>query len=164
MKNCIWVIVFLFMITYFPHHSLGKNMDVLPQATAQKNITVPDKALKNLTKRGDWKAWGKIYNYKKEGQAGLMVELYDKDLMFDDLLGKTKTDSSGKFSILYQERDFKELTEVKPDLYIVVKNKRNKPIYSSKKRPRYGAGKTEIFNIILKIKMYRQAKIPKLKK
>ena len=55
------------------------------------------------------------------GVAGLQVEAWDKDLLFDDLVGKEVTDSSGEFSMKFDESYFEELFgDNRPDLYFVV--------------------------------------------
>ncbi|WP_353480360.1 hypothetical protein [Haliscomenobacter sp.] len=50
--------------------------------------------------------------------AGLRVRAYDKDLLYDDLLGNAITDQNGQFEIEYTERDFQELLEGNPELYL----------------------------------------------
>ena len=54
------------------------------------------------------------------GVSGLMIRAYDKDLIYDDLLGSTTTDENGRFKILYAEKDFRELFEKKPDIYLAI--------------------------------------------
>jgi hypothetical protein len=147
-KRYLFVVVYILII--LPGLDCIAHQSKSPQLK-QPQVRKKDTPLRNYASRGDWRAWGTVVNQNSVGQAGLTVELYDKDLMFDDLLGKTETDSNGRFSIKYQERDFKELTEVKPDLYIMIKNRNSKTLYSSKKQPRYGADKSERFHIILKI-------------
>jgi hypothetical protein len=143
----------IFWLAGFSLDARDKPPHAARQVSQKKPVIKKDTPLIRYTGRGDWRAWGTVTNHSKHGQAGLTVELWDKDLMFDDLLGKTRTNRKGQFTIRYQERDFKEMTEVKPDLYIVVRDKRGKPLYSSRQHPRFGAGKSEVFHIILKIKL-----------
>ena len=61
--------------------------------------------------------------FEKESGLGipdLRVRAYDKDLIFDDLLGAAITDELGKFEMLYSSKDFKEIFEKKPDIYLSV--------------------------------------------
>ncbi len=55
-----------------------------------------------------------------KGVRGLNVRAYDKDLLFDDLLGTAVTDDKGNFEMVYTEKDFRELFEKKPDIYLAV--------------------------------------------
>ena len=53
--------------------------------------------------------------------AGLLVELWDRDLVRDDPLGKFVTDKKGSFKIGYATRDFSDRgLESQPDLYVRV--------------------------------------------
>ena len=62
-------------------------------------------------------------------------------------LGTTTTDENGSFKIIYQEKDFKNLFEGKPDLYLKVKDQEGNIIYTSKNEVRCGANKEEFFNV-----------------
>src|SRR3954469_16365136 len=66
-----------------------------------------------------------------EGIPGLHVKAVDKDLIFDDVLGTAVTDANGDYEITYERRDFAELFEKAPDLYIIVRDPSNKRILSS---------------------------------
>jgi carotenoid cleavage dioxygenase len=50
----------------------------------------------------------------------LCIRGFDKDLMWDDSLGETYTDADGAYDLLFQEKDFKELFEGQPEVYLVV--------------------------------------------
>lgn len=50
--------------------------------------------------------------------AGLQIRAYDKDLIYDDLLGNAISDEKGEFLISYTERDFQELLEGNPEIYL----------------------------------------------
>src|SRR4030095_10414780 len=51
--------------------------------------------------------------------AGLVVRAFDKDILFDDKLGKTVTDANGHFRIDYSSLDFSLLGgETSPELYV----------------------------------------------
>lgn len=51
---------------------------------------------------------------------GLYVKAYDKDLIFDDVLGSAVSDLRGKFEIFTEIRDFSEIIDRQPDLYFRV--------------------------------------------
>ena len=49
---------------------------------------------------------------------GLLVRAYDQDLVVDDHLGDTRTNSSGHFQIDYSEAQFRDVHETLPDIYV----------------------------------------------
>lgn len=55
-----------------------------------------------------------------KGISGLVVQVMDKDFIFDDLLGQATTDSEGCFSMEYHEESNRNLFDDRPDLYLVV--------------------------------------------
>jgi hypothetical protein len=88
--------------------------------------------------------------------SDLVVCAYDKDFLRSDLLGKTETQSDGRFTIEYDSSDFKEPLEKNPDIFLKVfskkdalnlNKKRVKPIYSTKDSIRYSASSSEKFYI-----------------
>jgi hypothetical protein len=52
--------------------------------------------------------------------AGLIVRLFDRDLIFDDRIGFTTTDEDGRFEIRFTRADFRDVNESAPDLYLRV--------------------------------------------
>ena len=67
---------------------------------------------------------GKVYEAETSlGIPNLIDQAFDKDMLKDDNLGETITDSEGKFEINYTEKDFKEMFEGGPDLYIIIKTR-----------------------------------------
>lgn len=84
------------------------------------------------------------------GLPGLVVKALDRDLLYDDLLGDTITDDEGKFEIIYEEDDFRDLFEKAPDLYIVVRTSdRSRVLYTSEESVRCEAGAEEHFEIVI---------------
>lgn len=99
-----------------------------------------------------------IVKEKESGKplSGLLVCAYDKDLIYSDLLGKAKTGSDGKFIIEYDSKDFQELLDKNPDIYLdiyreadanIAHQKKVKPIFTTKKSIRYSASSSEKFYI-----------------
>lgn len=86
----------------------------------------------------------------KKPLQGLRVRAYDKDWVFDDRLGETLTDATGRFEIAYTEVQFRDLEETLPDLYLRVYDASGKKLlYSSEKAVRRSAQVTERFDIAI---------------
>lgn len=86
----------------------------------------------------------------------LLVRAFDKDLFFTDLLGNAITALNGTFSIGYEGKDFQELFERRPDIYLDIYGSAtasdpgragDKPIYTTKRSVRFNAGRHEFFVI-----------------
>jgi hypothetical protein len=101
-----------------------------------------------------------IIKEKESGKplSGLLVCAFDKDLLRSDFLGKAKTGSDGKFKIEYDSKEFKDLMDKNPDIYLEIyrgkdadgfSQKRIKPVFTTKKSIRYSASSSEKFYIEL---------------
>jgi outer membrane protein assembly factor BamB len=78
----------------------------------------------------------------------LQVRAYDKDRLYDDLLGTALTDEGGAFVMTYTGDDFRELFEKNPDIYVVVLDQTGQEtLYTSEQSARWGAGKDEFFRV-----------------
>ena len=84
------------------------------------------------------------------GLPGLFVKAYDKDLLFDDLLGTAITGADGSFEIVAESDDFRDFFETRPDLYLrVFHADRITEIWSSKESVRWNAGRYEEFDVLI---------------
>ena len=62
---------------------------------------------------------GKVIDCEnRQGIANLRVEAWDKDLLFDDLVGCAETDDQGTFQIQFDESHYRELFfDRHPDIF-----------------------------------------------
>ncbi|HYR10396.1 MAG TPA: hypothetical protein VEQ60_21655, partial [Longimicrobium sp.] len=77
---------------------------------------------------------------------GLYIKAYDKDLLFDDLLGAATSDARGLFEIITQAEDFREFFEMRPDIYFKV-YRGVTLIHTTEHAVRWGAGPVTDFRI-----------------
>ncbi|HKC64492.1 MAG TPA: hypothetical protein VKB86_12695 [Pyrinomonadaceae bacterium] len=120
--------------------------------TGDVQVCVPPDLSRNepMPSSDAWIVQGRVTDAQGRGVGGLIVSLYDKDLFFDDRLGETETDAQGNYSLVYYTKDFRDLIERKPDIYLKVLNQKGETLYSSKREIRYESGRVEIINIELK--------------
>jgi len=97
----------------------------------------------------DFKIQGRVVERESNRAiAGVRVRAYDKDLLFDDVLGDATTDGSGEFSITYSKKDFSELFETRPDLYFLVFDQGGeRAIHSTADHVRWNADRIETVEI-----------------
>ncbi|NMG08781.1 hypothetical protein [Brasilonema sp. UFV-L1] len=100
-------------------------------------------------KPGEWVVFGTVFNSQGNPVSGVQVRIFDRDCVYDDLLGDTETDEYGDFAVIYHERDFADIIEKQPDLYIRVNDMQGNELYSSQDSIRYNVGQAEFFEIIL---------------
>jgi hypothetical protein len=96
-----------------------------------------------------WVARGRVVDERGEGMGGLVVSLFDRDRIFEDGLGTTKTDENGEFSFTYRTEDFPDLFDAHPDLYLKILDAEGNTLYSSEEAVRCEADRVEEFNITI---------------
>lgn len=64
---------------------------------------------------------GNVINQQGIGVPDLRIEEWDKDLLFDDLVGSAITDKNGRFQIEFSEKFFREcFLDRQPDLFFKI--------------------------------------------
>lgn len=81
----------------------------------------------------------------KRGISGVVVSAFDKDLIFDDLLGEIATDANGNFQLSYEGKAFQGLFDSRPDIYLRIKTLDGQLLYTTEDNVRCEAGKEEHF-------------------
>ena len=80
----------------------------------------------------------------------LFVKAYDKDLVFDDVLGSAVTDSDGRLEIITELRDFREFFDLRPDIYLKIFDRAGgRLIHSTESAIRWAAGRVEEFEVLI---------------
>lgn len=96
-----------------------------------------------------WSVRGKVTDADGNPAAGLTVTLYDQDLLFDDRLGQTTTNADGDYLFTYRTRDFRDLIERRPDLYLRVLDEKGELLYSPRSKMKAEAGREEVIDLRL---------------
>jgi hypothetical protein len=96
-----------------------------------------------------WVARGRVVDERGEGIGGLVVSLFDRDLIFDDRLLTTQTDENGEFIVTYRTADFQDLFDANPDLYLKILDAEGNTLYSCEEAVRCEADRVEVFEITL---------------
>jgi len=71
--------------------------------------------------------------------------------VFDDRLGTITTDPNGDYRLVYRTRDFRDLIEQNPDLYLTITDRSGTVCYTTKGAIKYNAGRTETINVTLPV-------------
>ena len=122
--------------------------DAEARKEGSKKKTTPKKKT-TKPKQEPWIVTGRVSDEKGKPVQGALVRLYDKDRIFDDLLGVVMTDENGEYKISYREQDFKEGLETGADLYLTVEDAEGKGLHRSDEAVRFDAGKEEVINVRL---------------
>jgi len=105
---------------------------------------------RKVVKPKDWLIFGRVSDTEGRPLSNLHVSLFDKENRLSrEVLGKAETDDSGIFTLSYKESIFTGTGEEIPELYVRVKNKKGKELFSSKRHIKYKPGQVEHVEIIL---------------
>lgn len=118
------------------------NIEIKPKTKREERAISPD----------EWVVWGQVTNEKELGISGLTVSVYDKDMAFDERLGTTTTDEEGYFIASYPAKDFPDLIEANPDLYVKILDEEGNELHSSKEPVKYELGRAELLNVTIREK------------
>ena len=91
-----------------------------------------------------------VVREQESGRAlpDLVVRAYDKDLVFDDVLGFATTDADGAFRIAFSSDEFQDWFEKRPDLYLRVFDREGtRELHSTRKQLRKNASREEGFEL-----------------
>lgn len=98
----------------------------------------------------DWMVSGNVRTAKGRAAPGLTVQVYDKDLKHDDLLGKTTTDDFGDFHVVYDTCRFDdEWGNERPDLFLQILDPSGRVLASHTEPLRVNAGRVEYFQVVV---------------
>ena len=81
------------------------------------------------------------------GVPGVIVRAFDKDRLFDDLLGEVMTDAEGEFRLLYDESKFREFFDTAPDIFLTVKTISGRLLFTTEGSIRFNAASDEEFRL-----------------
>jgi hypothetical protein len=96
-----------------------------------------------------WSVRGKVTDADGKPAAGLTVSLFDQDLFFDDRLGQTTTNAAGEYLFTYRTRDFRDVIERRPDLYVAVLDEKGSTLHRARTKVKPEAGREEVIDIRL---------------
>lgn len=98
-----------------------------------------------------------------KGVSNLKVEAWDKDLLFDDLVGSAITDASGDFCIEFSEAHFREcFMDRKPDLFFKVY--RGRSLIASTEKSVFWNIKKKSKNITIEVELPPKEQLRRLAK
>ena len=124
--------------------SPSKATDTTKKKQVDNDSTPPDEP---AAASDIWIVEGRVKDASGRSLSGVTVSVFDKDLFFDDRLGTAVTDDVGNYQLVYRTKDFGDLVESNPDLYVEARDRKGRKFYSSRRSIRFEAGRKEVFNI-----------------
>jgi hypothetical protein len=80
--------------------------------------------------------------------ADLIVRAFDRDLIFDDIVGFATTDADGRFEIRFNRQAFRDVRESQPDLYLRVYDRSGiREIHQTTDAIRWNASRSERYRL-----------------
>ena len=80
---------------------------------------------------------------------GLRVEAFDHDILPDDPLGHTMTDTDGRFEIRYSLAHFIDIFDLRPDVYLKVRSPEGKLLLDDHRHEHKNAERDEVFEVAI---------------
>jgi enoyl-CoA hydratase len=104
-----------------------------------------------MNKRADQRLVQGRIRYTASGRpaSGVRVIAMDADIFIDDVLGTAHTDADGRYRITYTTRQFRELFERAPDIYLIVRDSDGRVLGSTIDAPVYNAADEEKIDVDL---------------
>lgn len=120
---------------------------VLKERAKRLKAAANPKAPTVRTKKGGFVVTGRIVDEQEGlGLPNVVVKAFDMDRKYDDLLGETRTDANGYYTIEYSAKTFKDVFDEQPETYIEVLNSDGENIYTSARSFVHKAGEKETIN------------------
>ncbi len=120
---------------------------VTKEAATLKNRVETRKTETTAPLKGGFVVAGRVVDAETGvGLSDVHIRALDRDILKDDLLGETRTDDLGYYRLEYTRKDFRDLFEGKPEVYIEVLDNDGNTLYTSDQSFRHKAGKVEILD------------------
>jgi hypothetical protein len=98
---------------------------------------------------GKFVAAGRIVDESGAGLTGVRVRAFDLERKHEYLLRETRTDMMGYYRLEYDESDFKDLADKKPEMYIEVLDEEGQQVHTSTKSFIHKAGEVWVIDVTL---------------
>jgi len=92
---------------------------------------------------------GRIVDESGAGLTDVRVRAFDLERKYDDLLRETRTGMMGYYRLEYDESDFKDLADKKPEMYIEVLDKQGQQVHTSTKSFIHKTGEVGVIDVTL---------------
>jgi hypothetical protein len=110
---------------------LQRRANLLGSITTKLTSTVERLDAVPALRPHEWMAYGKLMGEDDRPLTGMRVIVFDADRKAADLLVDEITDERGEFRGIYHERDFRDEGEEVPELFVMVFDAKEKPVFRS---------------------------------